>query len=126
MHKLLGKAVIVFQNGPNPASFIIYFWSFQTNIITIFKQIYVKKCPSNIQCRDLDPQPSELESPPKTTRPELPPKSCHCGTHVVGFATVALVEVGLLLLLLLPLLLSQLFLLMPTNTSPVSFYIEFH
>ena len=25
-----------FKNGPNPASFIIYFWSFQTNIITIF------------------------------------------------------------------------------------------
>ena len=24
------------KNGPTPASFIIYFWSFQTTIITIF------------------------------------------------------------------------------------------
>ena len=25
-----------YKNGPTPASFIIYFWPFQTNIITIF------------------------------------------------------------------------------------------
>ena len=28
-------------------------------------------CPSSIQRRDLDPQPSEHESPPITTRPEV-------------------------------------------------------
>ena len=28
-----------FLNGPTPASFIVYFWSFQTNIITIFTTI---------------------------------------------------------------------------------------
>ena len=33
------------------------------------------KCPSSIQCWDSNPQPSEHESPPITTRPGLPPKS---------------------------------------------------
>ena len=32
----------------------------------------VKKCPSNIQCRDSNLWPLELESLPITTRPELP------------------------------------------------------
>ena len=59
------------KNGPTPASVIIYFWSFQTNIITIFQQIYVKKCPSSIWCRDSNPQPLEYKSPPITTRPGL-------------------------------------------------------
>ena len=48
------------------------FGLFQTDIITIFTKIYVKKCPSSIQCRDLNLQPSEHESPPITTRPGLP------------------------------------------------------
>ena len=37
------------------------------------QQKYVKKCPSTMWCRDLNPRPSELESPPITTRPGLPP-----------------------------------------------------
>ena len=32
-----------FLNGPTPESFIVYFRSFQTYIITIFQQIYVQK-----------------------------------------------------------------------------------
>ena len=36
---------ILFLNVPTPAYFIVYFWSFQTNIITILQQIYVEKCP---------------------------------------------------------------------------------
>ena len=32
----LGGRLNFFKNGPTPASFIVYFWSFQTNIITIF------------------------------------------------------------------------------------------
>ena len=38
------------------------------------QQIYVKKCPYSIRCRDSNPQPLKRESPPITTRPGLPPK----------------------------------------------------
>ena len=53
-----------------PASFIVYFRSLQTNIITpnIFE-----KCLSSIRCRDSNQRPLEHESPPLTTRPGLPP-----------------------------------------------------
>ena len=34
----------MFSNQIYPDSFIIYFRSFQTNIITVLQQIYVKKC----------------------------------------------------------------------------------
>ena len=48
------------------------FSSFQTNIIRIFTtNKCVKKCPSSIQCWDLNPQPSGHESVPITTRPGL-------------------------------------------------------
>ena len=33
----------------------------------------MKRCPSSIRCRDLNPRPSECESLPITTRPGLPP-----------------------------------------------------
>ena len=39
------------------------------------QQIYVKKCPSSIRCLDLNPRPSERESPSITTRPGFPPIS---------------------------------------------------
>ena len=35
-HLVAGQRQFLLKNGPTPASFIIYFWSFQTNIITIF------------------------------------------------------------------------------------------
>ena len=60
---------LIFLNGPNPASFIYYFLSFQTNIITIFITNICEKCPSSIRCRDLNPWPSKNESSPITTRP---------------------------------------------------------
>ena len=65
---------VFFLNGPTPASFIVYFWSFQANIISILQQLNVEKCPSSIRCRDSNPQPSEYESPPTTTGPWLPPR----------------------------------------------------
>ena len=37
----------------------------------VLLQINVKKCPSRIQCWDLNPQPSEHKSPLITTRPAL-------------------------------------------------------
>ena len=58
-----------FKNEPFPASFCL-FSSFQTNI-TIFTANMYEKCPSNIRCWDWNPQPSEHESPPITTRPGL-------------------------------------------------------
>ena len=56
-------------------------------IFGLFKQTslqfynkYMGKYPSSIWCRDSNPQPSEHESLPKTTRPGLPPKIVHCLT----------------------------------------------
>ena len=41
--------------------------------LQILQQINVRKCPSSIRCRDLNPRPLEHESPNITTRPGLPP-----------------------------------------------------
>ena len=40
---------------------------------TILQQIISEKCPYSILHWDLNSQPSDYESPPLTTRPELPP-----------------------------------------------------
>ena len=61
----------IFKNGQFPASFIVYFRSFQANI-TIFTTIYGKKCPSSIRYRDSNPQPLECESPPITNQGSRP------------------------------------------------------
>ena len=71
---LLSELCFSFLNGPTPASFIVYFRSFQTNIITIFTTNYMKKCPFSIWRRDSNPRPLEHESQPITTRPGLPPE----------------------------------------------------
>ena len=57
----------VFSGQPRPL--FVYFRSFQTNIITIFTTNICEKCPSSIQCRDLNPRPLECEPLPITTRP---------------------------------------------------------
>ena len=62
-----------FKKGPIPASFIIYFWSFQTNIIPIFKTNICEKMSIQYWCLDSNQRPSEHESPPITTGPGLPP-----------------------------------------------------
>ena len=49
------------------------FSSIQTNIYSISTTNKCEKCPSSIWCRDSNPQPSEYESPPLTTRPGHPP-----------------------------------------------------
>ena len=69
-HSLRGTFLKMGQ--PRPLlSFI--FGLFQTNIIKNFTtKIYEKKCPSSIQCRDLNPRPSKNESPPAW--PGLTPK----------------------------------------------------
>ena len=67
-----GAFYIYFFNGPSPASFSVYFLSFQANI-TIFTTSICGKCPSSIWCWDSNPRPSEHESTPLTNRPGLPP-----------------------------------------------------
>ena len=63
---------VKFKNRPTPASFLFIFGLFNQTL-QFLQQIYVKKCPSSIRYRDLNPWPSERESPPITTRPGLPP-----------------------------------------------------
>ena len=72
-YSMTQKSLGFAKNGSIPASFIILFWSFQTNIITIFTTKICEKCSSSIQCRDLIPQPLEHESPPITNRQGLLP-----------------------------------------------------
>ena len=55
---------------PRPLFYL--FSSFQTQI-TIFTTNKCEKCPSSIQCQDLNSRPLEHDSPPITTRPGLPP-----------------------------------------------------
>ena len=67
-----------FQKWANLSLFYGLFWSFQTNSITFFTTNRCEKCPSSIQCWDSNPQPSEHESAPITTRPGLPPQTTLC------------------------------------------------
>ena len=59
------------KNGPSPASFFVDFWSSLNKHQYNLKRFNVKKCPSNIWLRDLNPRPSEHEFSPITTRPGL-------------------------------------------------------
>ena len=63
----------IFKNGPSRPLFRL-FSSFQTNI-TIFTANKCEKCPSCKWRWDSNPQPSEHESPPITTRPGIPRNS---------------------------------------------------
>ena len=67
------KSYAVFLMG-HPRPLFHLFSSFQTHI-TILTTTRCGKmlCPSSIWHRDLNPRPSEHESPPITTRPGLPP-----------------------------------------------------
>ena len=56
----------------NPSLFFINFCLFKQTL-QFLQQIKVKKCPSSIQRRDSNFQPSDYESPPLTTGPGLPP-----------------------------------------------------
>ena len=49
----------VFLNGLTPASFCVYFRSFQTNNTIFQQQINVKICPSSIRHWDSNPRPFE-------------------------------------------------------------------
>ena len=61
----------IFKKWANPGLFLIHFRLFK-QMLQFLQQIYVKKCPTNIQCRDSNPWTSGDEFPPITTRPGLP------------------------------------------------------
>ena len=64
------------KNGKSPASSI--FSSFQTNVTILTTNMYGKKlCPFSIRRRDSNPQPSDIECTPITTRPGLTPIQHH-------------------------------------------------
>ena len=56
----------------NPGLFLFIFGLFKQKL-QIFTSNICEKCPSSIWYRDLNPRPSEHDSPPITTRPGLPP-----------------------------------------------------
>ena len=67
-----GSCVFLLKNGPTPASFIVYFQSFRTSIITVFTTNICDNCPSTISCQNSNPRPLERESLPINTSPGLP------------------------------------------------------
>ena len=52
---------------------LFIFGLFKQTPLQFLQRIHVKKFPCSMRCRDSNPQPSEHESPPITTRPGLPP-----------------------------------------------------
>ena len=63
---------LIFLKMDQPRPLFRLFLSSPTQI-TIFATNKCEKCPSSIRCRDSNSRPLELESPPTTTRPGLPP-----------------------------------------------------
>ena len=61
-----------FKKIGQPRPLLSFTLGLQTNVITILTTNTSKKYPSSIQCLDSNPQPLEHESPPITSRPELP------------------------------------------------------
>ena len=61
----------LFKTG-HPRLFFVYFCLFK-QVLQSLQQIKVKKCPSSMRCWNSNPQPTEHESPPITTRPGLQP-----------------------------------------------------
>ena len=65
-----------FFKWANPCLFLFIFGLFKQTL-QFLQQIYVKKCPSSKPCWDSNPEPSEHESPPITTRPGLLPQGTY-------------------------------------------------
>ena len=64
--------LLLLKKMGQPRPLLCLFSVFSNKHYKCLQQIYVKKCPSSIQCWDLYPRPSECESPLITTRPRLP------------------------------------------------------
>ena len=63
-----------------------------------FYNKFVKKCPSSIRCRDLNPRPSGRESLPITTRPDYP--NLVWSPNLINFFCLKFDEIDIFLLLL--------------------------
>ena len=60
--------LLLFEKMGQPRPLLSFiFGLFKQTSLQFLQQIYVKKCPSSIQCRDSNPQPLEHASPPITT-----------------------------------------------------------
>ena len=70
--RILMNSTVFKNNWPTLASFIIYFWSFQTNIITNFTTNWCEKNSIQYMVPGLEPMTSWHDYPPITTRPGLP------------------------------------------------------
>ena len=74
-HAVFNLFFLLFSKMGQPRPLFRLFSVFSNKHYKFLQQIYVKKCPSSIRCRDSNPRPLERESPPITTRPGLPPQS---------------------------------------------------
>ena len=72
--KVINFEMFFLKKMGQPRPLFCLFSSIQTNITNFTTNMNVKKCPSSIQHRDSNSQPSDYESPPFTTRPGLLPK----------------------------------------------------
>ena len=65
--------IFIFLKMGQPRPLFSFIFGLFKQTLQFLQQLYVKKCPSSIRCRDSNPRPSECESLPITTRPGLPP-----------------------------------------------------
>ena len=77
--------LIFLKNGPIPVSFCIFSVFSNKQYIFYNKSMLKKSCPSSIQYQDLNPRPSEHETPPITTRPGLLPRRNQHSILKAGF-----------------------------------------
>ena len=86
---------LLFLNGPAPASFSFIFGLFKQTI-QFLQQIYVKKYPSSIRCRDLNPQPSKTWVSSHNHQTRAPAQLCivHCTKNGLSTFREALQAIG--------------------------------
>ena len=69
-----GTPSLLFLMG-QPGPLLLFLVFSNKHHYSFLQLIYVKKCPSSIWCRDLNPQPLEHESPTITSKPGLLPNN---------------------------------------------------
>ena len=94
---LFSHPVVLKMGHPRPL-FRLFSVFFKQTSIQLLQQINVNKCPSIIQCWDLNPQPSQCKSHPITTRSGLPPDAfkVYCSSLVQSETTKPLLPTNVL------------------------------
>ena len=84
---LLSSLHLILTQWANPDLFFVYFWSFQTDIVTMFTTNKCEKCHVHpvYGAGIRTPQPSGHEPPPITTRPGLPPYTLFLWSQIYSF-----------------------------------------